>query len=348
MAFQFIRIAPGEKRTIYSLGHPLARLQLESRSGTAGSPSFASSAVMQPGAEKSPVHIASSGLSLLFLPAMERCLGIRGLWLLAAVLLCAAASGCAPMHSKLVASNDRDWRPDQAILPHAKFKGDQVKVYNIRNCIYRSDEDYIVRHYDKTFDLNQLKTVDFLVVPFPDAPDLAHTMLSFGFEDEEYVVISIEIRREKGESYSPVAGALRQYEIMYVVADERDAIGVRTNIRNNDVYLYRSTATPEQARALFVDMLNRANKLRAEPEFYDTFTNNCTTNIVKHVNNLQPGSVPYTIHVLLPGHADRLAYDLGLLDRSRPFEELKRLSRINDLAGRYSESPDFSKKIRRF
>jgi hypothetical protein len=270
------------------------------------------------------------------------------IWAAALVATCALAGGCAPLKSRLAASNDRDWRADQAILPHAKFKDHHVKVYNVRNCIYRGDEDFIVRHYDKTFDLSAMRTVDFLVVPFPDAPDLAHTMLSFGFEDEEYVVVSIEIRREKDESYSPVSGALRQYELMYVVADERDAIGVRANYRNNDVYLYRSTATPEQARALFVDMLQRANKLRAEPEFYDTLTNNCTTNIVAHVNKLRPGSIPSTLHTLLTGHADRLAYDIGLLDRSRSFEELKNLSRINDLAGRYSESPDFSKKIRRF
>lgn len=264
------------------------------------------------------------------------------------LLCCAGGVGCAPLRSALAPSNDRDWRPDQSILAHAKFKDHYAKIYNIRNCTYRTPEDFTVHHYDKTYDLDQLRTVDFLVVPFPDAPDLAHTMLSFGFDTDDYVVVSVEIRREKGEEYSPVSGALRQYEIMYVIADERDAIGVRANYRNNDVYLYRSKATPAQAKALFVDMLERTNKLRVAPEFYDTVTNNCTTNIVAHVNKLRPGSVPNSINVLLPGHADRLAYDIGLLDRSRPFEELKSLSRINELAGRYSESADFSQKIRRF
>ena len=214
-------------------------------------------------------------------PPQGRSLGLAALLL----AVCACLSGCAPIRSALAPSNNRDWRPDQAILPHAKFKDHHAKVYNVRNCIYRSDEDFTVRHYDKSYDLDRLRTVDFLVVPFPDAPDLAHTMLSFGFEANEYVVVSVEIRREKGEEYSPVSGALRQYEIMYVVADERDAIGVRANYRNNDVYLYRSTATSEQAKALFIDMLERANKLRVAPEFYDTVTNNCTTNIVAHVNN---------------------------------------------------------------
>lgn len=277
-----------------------------------------------------------------------RLLGRWSLFALAILTVFAATSGCAPISTSLSPSNDRDWRADQAILPYAKFKDEKVKLYNVRNCSYSTPEDFIVRHYDKTYDLNKLRTVDFLVIPFPDSPDLAHTMLSFGFEPEDYVVISIEIRREKGEEYSPISGALKQYEIMYVVADERDAIGVRANYRNNDVYLYRSTATSEQAKALFVDMIKRANKLRASPEWYDTFSNNCTTNIVSHVNKLRPGSVPLSVTTLLTGHSDRLAYNLGLLDRSRPFEELKQLSRINELAGRFSESTDFSQRIRRF
>lgn len=275
-------------------------------------------------------------------------LGRWPIWIATLLIALAALSGCAPLKSNLAPSNDRDWRADQAILPYAKFKDEKVKLYNVRNCSYSTPEDFIVRHYDKAYDLTKLRTVDFIVVPFPDMEDLAHTMLSFGFEQEEYVVISIEIRREKGEEYSPVSGALKQYELMYVIADERDAIGVRANYRNNDVYLYRSTATPEQARALFVDMIKRANKLRASPEWYDTFTNNCTTNIVSHVNKLRPGSVPLTVTTLLTGHSDRLAYNLGLLDQSRPFAELKQLSRINELAGRFSESTEFSQRIRRF
>jgi hypothetical protein len=145
-----------------------------------------------------------------------------------------------------------------------------------------SENDYIVRHYDKTFDLNRLDSVDFLVVPFKEAPNLAHTMLSFGFGGNDYLVVSVEARMEEGQSYSPVKGLMRQYELMYVVADERDVIPLRTKHRDVDVYLYRTRATPEQARMLLVDMMARVNKLAFEPEFYDTFTNNCTTNIVPH------------------------------------------------------------------
>jgi hypothetical protein len=139
---------------------------------------------------------------------------------------------------------------------------------------------------------------------------------------------------------------MRQFELTYVVADERDVVLLRTAHRKVDVYLYRSTATPAQAQALLKDMLARANGLAKQPEFYDTITNNCTTNIVDHINRLAAGRAPADVRVMLPGLADQYAYDLGLIDRTLPFAETKRRARINDLADRYQNAPDFSQKIR--
>jgi len=243
-------------------------------------------------------------------------------------------------------SNDRDWSPDQMLLSTAKFTGDQVTIHNIRNCKHLGEGEYVVDHYDKTFDLKKLQTVDFMVVPFTDAPMLAHTMLSFGFENEEYVGLSIEVRKEKGETYHPVKGALRQFELMYVLADERDMIRLRTEIYQDQVYLYRMRATPEKVQALLVDVLRRTNKLAKKPEFYDTITNNCTNNLVAHVNKLMPNTVPYTLDVLMPGSSDRLVYNLGLVDTTLPFPAAKEAARINDLAIQYRESPEFSTRIR--
>ena len=177
-------------------------------------------------------------------------------------------------------SNLRNWVPSLAVMPTAELAGQALTVRNIRYCNYLSEQDYIVRYYDKTFDLNRLQSVDFLVVPFKDVPSLAHTMLSFGFGEQGYLVVSVEVRLEEDESYSPLKGGLRQYELMYVVADERDVIPLRTKYRDVDVYLYPTRATPDQTRWLLLDMLARANKLAVQPEFYDTFSNNCTTNIV--------------------------------------------------------------------
>lgn len=277
-------------------------------------------------------------------------------------LLLAALSGCASARpgaegadvlspvelSKIVApSNQRQWEPALAVLPYAQFEGNLVTVRNIRNCEHLGETDYIVRHYDKTFDLNRLQTVDFMVVPFKDAPSLAHTMLSFGFADQGYLAVSVEVRLEEGETYSPVKGAMRQYELMYVLADERDVIPLRTRHRDSDVYLYRTRATPPQSRALLLDVLARVNKLAVEPEFYDTFTNNCTTNIVNHINRIYPGRVPMDIGVLLPGYADRLAYDLGLLAADESFESARRRAKIDRVAARDETAVDFSDKIRR-
>ena len=243
-------------------------------------------------------------------------------------------------------SNDRDWIPEHRLLASGELEGDRLHVKNVRNCEFFSYRDCLVDYYDKTYDLAQLQTVDFLMVPFNESPALAHTMLSFGFAGGDYLGVSVEVRLERGESYSPTLGLFGQFELIYVLADERDLIRVRTEHRDVDVLVYRARATPEQARRLLVDVMQRVNRLRDHPEFYDTLSNNCTTNLVRHINQLAPGRVPYDYRVLLPGFADHLAYELGLLDTSVPFAELKRRARINDLALRYKDDPQFSQRIR--
>lgn len=244
-------------------------------------------------------------------------------------------------------SNDRQWTPGMEQMPKADFQGDKITIRNIRSSRYRTYDDFDVYYYDKTLDLNELTTVDFIVVPFNNMPGIAHTMLSFGFKDRDYLAVSVEIRREKGEKYNVLKGFLRQYELMYVVAEEHDVIVKNANKLPSEVYLYRSTATPEQARELFVDVMRRANKLIDKPEFYNTLTNNCTTNIRRHINHLKPDRVPYDYRVLLPGYSDSLAYDLNLIERHGTFEQTKEHARINYQAYLYREAPEFSQNIRR-
>jgi hypothetical protein len=169
----------------------------------------------------------------------------------------------ANLEKTVAPSNHRNWAPHMAVLPRAEFSGDRLKVYNIRNFKYVTEDEYILDDYDETFDLNKLQSVDFILVPFKAAPSLAHTMLSFGFDDGRRLAVSVEVRLEEGESYNPVKGAMRQYEVMYVVGDERDLIKLRTQHRKSDVYIYRGKAAPEQARSLLVDIMQRVNKLNA-------------------------------------------------------------------------------------
>ncbi|MGI9625268.1 MAG: DUF4105 domain-containing protein, partial [Longimicrobiales bacterium] len=149
-------------------------------------------------------------------------------------------------------SNDRDWADNQATLAYADFTGDQIRIHNVRNTTYRTTDDYTPQYYDKSFDLNRLVRAWYIVEPFSDWEGAAHTFLSFEFEGPEYVSISVEIRKEKGEGFSPIKGLFKQYEILYVVADERDAIKRRTNYRKDDGFLYPVNAPLENVRALLV------------------------------------------------------------------------------------------------
>jgi hypothetical protein len=265
---------------------------------------------------------------------------------------CLVALGCRNVEKRVRPSHFRDWMPEQALLPVAELHGSQVTIRNVRNCQYFANDVYLVDYYDKTFALEAVRGVDFITVPFDDMPALAHTMLSFhiaGVDGEsEYLAVSVETRKEKGELYNPLKGAARQYELMYVLADERDVIQYRTNFNGEDVHLYSTTATPEAARGLLLDVLQRVNEIARQPEFYDTITNNCTTNIVRHINRIRPNRLMTADpRLLLSGYADELAFEQGLIERHGTFLQTKQRAYINPLAHRYAGRDDFSELIRR-
>jgi len=243
-------------------------------------------------------------------------------------------------------SNNRIWSLDQQVLPYAEFGGDIITVFNIRNFTYTAVRKYTPAYYNKIFNLNDLKSVDYIVEPFGNM-GAAHTFLSFGFGTGDYLAISVEIRKEVDESFSPIKGLFRNYELMYVIADERDVIKLRTNYRKDTVYLYPVKTSQESIQTLFVDMLKRANKLREKPEFYNTLTNTCTTNIASHINKIAPSKIPWDPRLLFPKNSDALAYELGLIDNSVTLKELRKQHKINEKAERYADYPDFSKLIRK-
>jgi hypothetical protein len=244
------------------------------------------------------------------------------------------------------ASNGREWQPDVAVLPYASIQGDLVTIHNIRNLQYRTETDYQVRHYDKTLDLKRLDAVDLLAVYWMgDA--IAHVMISFGFQEKDFLSFSIEIRKEEGEEYSTLKGIFKQYELTYIVGDERDLIRLRTDFRNppEDVYLFRTRISPENARKLFMEYIRQINAMKDQPEWYNTLTTNCTTNVVRHFRVFS-GQIRYSWKVLLSGYAPQYAYELGGLDLTLSFEELKLRSHINSKARAIGDDPEFSRKIR--
>jgi hypothetical protein len=249
-------------------------------------------------------------------------------------------SGIAP-------SNDRDWKPEVAVLPYATLDGDRVTMHNIRNFDYRSETDFTPAYYDRTFDLRKLESVD-LIASYWAGPAIAHIFLSFGFGPDDHLAVSIERRDERSEGYSAIKGMFKQYELFYVVADERDVIRVRTNYRRDPperVYLYRLQGLPETARRVFGEYLREINSLRERPEFYHTLTANCTGNIWLH-SRINPGHVPYSWKVLASGHLPEYLYEQGRLDTRVPFAELQRRGHINALAQAADQAPDFSRRIR--
>lgn len=231
-------------------------------------------------------------------------------------------------------------------LAFAEVAGNRYTIRNIRNNQHVTNDEFVPGYYDRQIRLSQVQSVDYVVAPFKTQPNLAHTMLSFGIDDGSYITVSAEVRKEVGEEYSVVKGLGREYELMYVIGDEKDLVRLRTAHRDTDVYVYPTVASAEQSQQLFASMMSRANKLAKQPEFYNTITNNCTTNIRQHINQLKPNRIANAWQVLLPGHSDKYAYDLGLLDQRIPFEDLKAAAHVNRLADAYYDSPEFSKRIR--
>jgi hypothetical protein len=244
-------------------------------------------------------------------------------------------------------SNERDWQSDVAVLPYADIEGDVVTVHNIRNFDYRSETDYTPAYYDKRFDLRKLEGAD-LVAVYWMGPAIAHIFVSFAFSGGDHLAISIETRKEKGEAYSTLKGFFRQYELYYVVADERDVIRLRTNYRNDppeDVYVYRVKGPLENTRRVFLEYINEINELQVRPKFYNTLTTNCTTGIWLHTL-VNPGHLPFSWKILASGYVPEYAYDAGRLDTSLPFPELKRRAHINARAKAADGAADFSRFIR--
>jgi hypothetical protein len=245
-------------------------------------------------------------------------------------------------------SNKRDWQTDVAVLPYATVEGDLVTVHNIRNFDYHTETDYTPAYYDKRFDLRKLEGVDVVAVYWM-GPAIAHVFLSFAFSGGDHLAISIETRKEKGEGYSTLKGFFRQYELYYVVADERDAFRLRTNYRRDpqeDVYVYRVSGSLENGRKIFLEYINRINALKANPEFYNSLTTNCTTNIWLN-SRVNSEHLPFSWKILASGHVPELMYEHGrLATGGLPFSELQQRAHINARAQAAGTAADFSQRVR--
>lgn len=279
--------------------------------------------------------VAIPALSLAFLP-------LNTAWLVSAVILAITLTWfvCLSPHDR------GDWETEYARMPQVAEDGSLIKVKGVRDFRYRSVEDVIPAYYDATYDTDGVTSVD-LICSYWAGPAIAHVFLSFGFSDGRQVAVSVETRRRRDQPYSTIAGFFRHYQLIFVIADERDLIGVRTDIRREAVYLYRLRTTVDERRRLFRGYMDRAAKLSRKPEFYNTVFNNCTSNIVSLIDAGLPRGKRLGMNwrLLFSGYADAFAYDIGRLKSRMPFAELKARSLIVRPAGAVI-GEDFSAAIR--
>jgi hypothetical protein len=286
------------------------------------------------------LRVALAGVFLVF--------GIWALWrpyrMRRIGLFAVAYIGLLVWWSTIRPSHDRNWRSDVAVMPRATIDGDRVKISGFRNFEYRSLQDFTVRHEEREFDLSHLTSLDFYISYWAVGP-MGHTFVSFNFDNAEPLCISIEARPEEGGGFAPIASLFKQFELIYVVGDERDIVGVRTNHRNEDVFLYRIRIDAPTARQFLNVYLTRVNELADRPEFYHLLSNNCTINIVRYANKV--GRVGrLSINHVLNGFIDQYLFSAGMIETDLPFEELRRRSHINEAARKAEGSPDFAQRIR--
>ena len=242
-------------------------------------------------------------------------------------------------------SNDGAWQPDVTQTAWADINGDEITFHNVRNCDYRTDTDFTPHWETRVVRLSQITGMD-VAIDYWGSPWISHPIVSFQFADALPLCFSIETRKTIGETYSAIRGFYRQYTLIYVVADERDVIRVRTNYRRGeDVYLYRTLASPAQARARFLEYLRAMNQLHEHPRWYNAVTSNCTTAI--RAQRAVHKRAPWDWRILLNGKADEMLYqDHAIATGGLPFTELKPRSLINERARAADQDPDFSRLIR--
>lgn len=250
--------------------------------------------------------------------------------------------------STIAPSQQRVWADDVARQMRGQVRGDIATLRDVRNFDWRSDSDYTARWEQRRYDLAQLRSVD-VAMSYWMGPAIAHTLVSFGFGDGRYLTFSIEIRKERGESYSALAGFFKRYETVLVAADERDILRVRTNVRGEDMYLHRLRISPEAARALFLAYLDEADALARAPRFYDTLMANCTTIVFELARRIAPG-LPLDWRLLASGYLDRYIFERGALataGNDAAFERHRAAAHITARARAADRAADFSAAIRR-
>ena len=252
-------------------------------------------------------------------------------------------------HFAMTPSNDRSWVNDNQRLASVEITGDKAHIKNVRDFSWRTTKDYDERWIDMTINLNKVRKIWFILEYFsPERKEMAHTILSYEFDDGRRLACSIEVRRKEGSRFHPLKGMFRSYELIYVWGTESDIIGVRSRCRRKSkTHLFEGVVLgPGNERRMLESYLRRTNKLAKDPEWYNTITNTCTTNIVNHVNEVYPGRVPWAIGVLMPGLSPKMLLRNNLVKSSGNIDETMESSLIDSISEKWDDSRDFGDWIR--
>ena len=268
----------------------------------------------------------------------------QGRTVLALVAFAVAFGALLIWWQRIAPSNDRIWADDVAQMTTGTVDGTHVTLHNVRNFEWRSNTDYTQQWETRDYDIDHLNSVD-MITSYWAGPAIAHVLISFGFDDGAHVVFSVEIRREKHQSFSEIGGFFKEFELSILAADERDVIRVRTNVRGEDDYLYRIHMPVQDVRALFLSYIGQANSLVKQPRFYNTITVNCTT-LVYHMMQHIVGYLPMDYRLLLSGYIPEYVYRVGGLDNRFSLAELRARGHITERAKKADRSESFSADIR--